>query len=551
MARRGFRVSEREESMDSGQGLQIGDLIGVLKRRIRLVAGVAGVISLLALVVAAWLPNTYESKSVLLIEPQSISTNLVEANLQETDLNSRLHLIQMQILSRARLSQVIGDLNVYPEESKTMPREEIIEMMRDEVVVSPLLSELEAEAGIRNRDVQITTFLLSFRHRQRQMASDVANKLARSFVDEHIKDRTQQSSVTSEFIQAELTRLSDRIQQVDARIAEVKGSNTGSLPEDIQSNQRLHERLVQQIREVQRDLALAESDEAFYRQQVAAGGTDSYMFTGNRMTPERRLETLRLLIGEYESRGFTAKHPDMVHTQAEIAELEIQADEAAEGDDESLSMGQQNAKAEQHRAALRAASSRNDLERLRGQVEDIEQRLSKTPRVQEQLSSLEREYEHLFGSFQEYSEKRLAANVAADMERRQQGERFRVLEEAVPADELASPNRPVIIVMGFVFGLGLGLAAALLVESSDRSFHDSRTLQERLGIPVLASVPDVILASDRVLARRRRFRTAALASMVTGVVLVISLAGNWYVNGLPGVFQDLRGGSDEVVAPNE
>ncbi|MCP5068281.1 MAG: hypothetical protein GY946_17095, partial [bacterium] len=48
-----------------------------------------------------------------------------------------------------------------------------------------------------------------------------------------------------------------------------------------------------------------------------------------------------------------------------------------------------------------------------------------------------------------------------------------------------------------------------------------------------------------------RFRTAALASMVTGVVLVISLAGNWYVNGLPGVFQDLRGGSDEVVAPNE
>ncbi len=148
--------------MDSEQGLQIGDLIGVLKRRARLVAGVAGGITLLALVVSAWLPNIYESKAVLLIEPQSISANLVEANLQETDLNSRLHLIQMQILSRARLSQVIGDLDVYPEESKTMPREEIIEMMREEVVVSPLLSELEAEAGIRNRDVQITTFLLSF-----------------------------------------------------------------------------------------------------------------------------------------------------------------------------------------------------------------------------------------------------------------------------------------------------------------------------------------------------------------------------------------------------
>ncbi|MCP5056925.1 MAG: hypothetical protein GY937_09410 [bacterium] len=536
--------------MESEQGLQIGDLVGVLKRRIRLVVGVGAVITSLALLVAAWLPNTYESKAVLLIQPQSISSNLVESNLQETDLNSRLHLIQMQILSRSRLSQVVSDLDVYPEMSKTMPREEIIEKMREEVSVVPLLSELEAEAGIRNRDVQITTFLLSFRHRQRQMASDVANKLARSFVEEHIKDRTRESSVTSEFIEAELTRLSDRIRQVDAQIATVKGESTGSLPEDIQSNQRLHERLIQQLRQAQRDLTLAESDEAFYRQQVAAGGTDNYMFTGNRMTPERRLETLRLAIGEYESRGYTAKHPDMVHTQAEIAELELQASEVAEGESETLSMGQQNAKAEQQRAALRAASARSDLATLGEQLAAIEDRLSKTPQVQARLSSLEREYEHLFGSFQEYSEKQLAASVAADMERRQQGERFRLLEEAVPADGLASPNRPVIILVGLIFGMGLGLAAALLAEANDRSFHDPGTLQERLGIPVLASVPEVILASDRALARRQRFRTAILASVVTGTVLVVSLAGNWYVNGLPGVLQDLRGGGEETAAPS-
>lgn len=537
--------------MDNEQGLQLDDLVAVLKRRTGLVAGVAGAITLLALLVAALLPNTYESKAVLLIEPQSISSNLVESNLQETDLNSRLHLIQMQILSRSRLSDVISKLDVYPEESKTMPREEIIELMRDEVTVVPLLSELEAEAGIRNRDVQITTFLLSFRHRQRQMASDVANKLARSFVEEHIKDRTRESSVTSEFIEAELTRLSDRIRQVDTQIAQVKGSNAGSLPEDIESNQRLHERLVQQVRQAQRDLTLAESDEAFYRQQVAAGGTDNYMFSGNRMTPERRIETLKLQVGEYESRGYTEKHPDMIHARAEIAELEATAAETAEGQSEDLSMGQQNAKAEQQRASLRAAAARSDLSRLSEQLVAIEDRLAKTPQVQAQLSGLERDYEHLFGSFQDYSEKQLAASVAADMERRQQGERFRLLEEAVPAEELASPNRPVIILVGLIFGLGLGLAAALLAEANDRSFHDSRTLQDRLGIPVLASVPEVILASDRALARRKRFRTAILASIVTGTVLVVSVAGNWYVNGLPGVLQELRGGGETTAAPGE
>ena len=538
--------------MDSEQGFQLGDLARILKRRAGLVAAIAGSVVLLAMLVSAWMPNAFESKAILLIEPQTISSELVESNLEATDLNSRLHLIQMQILSRPRLSKIIDELEVYEDESEDYTREEIIEMMRADVGVVPLLSELEARAGIKNQKVQINTFQLSFRHRDRGLASEVANRLARSFVDEHIRERTRASGDTSEFIDAELNRLGERTAQVEARIAEVKSANIGSLPEDQVANQRLHERLLMQIRDAQREMTLARSDEAFYGQQVATGATDFYKYRANEETPERRLEKLRLSLNAYDGLRYTDKHPDMINAKAEIAELEARIEEdAAKVDTEEaeLTVAQQNAKGSQQRASIQMSSTQTELNRLKDQLEAVETRLAQTPRVAEKLSSLEREQEHLFSSFQEYSGKRLEAGVAADMERRQKGEKFRVLEEAVPADDVASPNRPVIAAMSVVLGVVLGLGIALMAEAGDRSFHQPRALQDRLGIPVLASVPLVVLPSDLASARRKRFVNLVAGSALAAVVVVASVAGNWYVNGAPGIVRDFFGGDAEVAAP--
>ena len=537
--------------MNNEQGFQLGDLLRIMKRRAGLVSAITGATALLALLVSSWMPNEYQSKAILLIEPQTISTDLVESNLEETELNNRLHLIQMQILSRSRLSTIIDELNVYPEESKQMTREEVIEMMRKQVAVLPLLSELEARAGIKKNRVQINTFSLSFRHRDSQLSAAVANRLARSFVDEHIRERTRASSDTSEFIEAELTRLSNRIQQVEARIAEIKTANIGSLPEDLSANQRLHERLLMQIRDAQRHLTVSQSDVALYSQQVATGASDFYKYRGNDATPERRLEVLNLRMSEYEAKRFTDKHPDVVATKAEMAELEAKIEEAkqkGEGEDPQLSIAQQNALASQRRAELMSSSTITELERLKGQLDAVETRLSATPRVAEQLASLEREHDHLFNSYQDYSSKRLEASVAADMERRQKGEKFRVLEEAVAENQAASPNRPVILAMGIMLGLGLGFAIAVLLEASDRSYHDARSLQDSLGIPVLASVPKVMLASDFAAQRRRRAIQAVAAAAVTGAVVFASIAGNWYVNGPPGFVSNLVNGSGDVAA---
>jgi len=532
--------------MDSEQGIQLDDLKRILERRGRLVLGVFAAALLLSTFVAAILPNRYESRATLLIEPQTISPTLVEPNLAKTELNKRLHLISMQILSRGRLSKVIDEFDVYPELEDEMTREEIIEKMRSEISVAPVLSDLEARVGIRTADMDINTFSLTYRHRNRDIAAAVANRLANDFVEEHIKERAEMSGDTSEFIEAELQRLSARIAEIEGKISTVKSLNVGRLPEDLPSNQSLHDRLSQNIRDTQRELAIAQSDEAFYRQQILVGGAD-FLKWQNDDTPEKRLEQMRLALNEAQSRGLTEKHPDVIKYRQEIAQLEATIKDSR-AEDKPLSMAQENAKAEMQRAGLRAASAQQELDRLQAQVKDVEGRLAETPKVAEQLSAYEREYQHLFESYQQYSGKRLEAGVAADMERRQKGEKFRVLEAAVPSPEPASPNRPVILVIGGVLGLLAGAGLGLLAEITDLSFHDTRSLQTRLGIPVLAAVPPVVLESDRLFARARRVREALGAAVVASVVLVASLAGNWIVNGPPGPLARLLGNRSPAAA---
>ncbi|HEU4429914.1 MAG TPA: GNVR domain-containing protein [Myxococcota bacterium] len=517
--------------MDLEQGFRLDDLRGLWRRRRVTMLAIGGASVLISLVVAGWIPNSYLAATTLLIEPQSISERLVEPGVPETELNNRLHLLQMQILSRGRLSQVIDEFNVYPELADEMTRAEVIDYMREEIFLVPVLPELATEArariGARANDITVTTFQLQFAHRSPRIAADVANRLANSFIEEHLRDRTAISGDTREFIQEELRRQSIEIARVEKEIADVKTANSGALPEDFEANQRLHERLMQNLRDVQRELSIAASDEAFYHQQALAGGGTQDLYSMNAMTPRRRVEMLQLQLSEYRSRGFTDKHPDVIAAKDEIAGLEKEI-EAGANDPNSYSPIQQNARFEMQRAALRAQSGRKELEDLQQQLQIVEERLAKTPRVAEQLGALEREHEHLFESYQEFSRKRLEAGVAADMESRQKGEKFRVLEQAVAPPEPTSPNRPLIIAVGVLIGLVLAAAYGIATEALDTSFHSPRTLQERLGLPVLAAIPSVVLPSDIAARRRTLVRQIALAGVATVVVIVASGAGYYW-----------------------
>lgn len=509
--------------MNVEQGFQVGDLKGIARRRGPLALAIAGAVFLAAIPLAALLPNRYQAFATLLVEPQTISKKLIEAGVAESDLNQRMHLMTMQILSRGRLSKIIDDLKLYPDESAKYTREQVIEMMREMIRVEPVLPEFDQAQGVRRSEVlEINTFRLFFEHENANTAATVANRLANDFIEEHIKERVQISGDTSDFIESELSRLGARIQEVEAQVARVKLENPGRLPDEFDANQRMLERLFESLRIAQRELAEAGSDEAFYRQQALVAGEATY--SRNDADPVQRLQSLEALLTGYRSRGFTDKHPDVVAAMIEIAALRTKVGEGGSG---SVSVVQANAQAEARRAALHVASSREQVEKLTRHIEEMQKQLAETPRVAEQLSALEREYKHLFESFQAFSQKRLEAGVAANMERRQKGEQVRVLEPAFPAPEPVAPRRLVILAVAAMLGLAIGAGSAVMLEGTDSSFHQASALQTAMRVPVLAAIPAIVLDADLAANRRRQFRF--IAGYAAVAALVIGTSGIGYV----------------------
>ena len=166
-------------------------------------------------------------------------------------------------------------------------------------------------------------------------------------------------------------------------------------------------------------------------------------------------------------------------------------------------------------------SANAEIARLEEGIAGIRTLLNATPRVAEQLDALERQHAYLFRSYQDFSNRRLEATVQTQLERRQLGEQFRVLEQAFEATEPSSPNRPLIVVLGLFFAVAFAGAVGILMEASDPSIHTPRQLQAALGIPVIGAIPQIWLESDRKQRSRQRIRTV----FATSAFVIFGLAG--------------------------
>lgn len=513
--------------MNLDQGNQIFDLFGLARRRGKLMAIASGVVILVTFWISMALPNLYQSSAIILVEPQSVDENLVDSGVQQTDLSDRLNLMTAEILSRSRLSQIITELSLYEDEHDDMQRFEVVDLMRSFVSVDPVLNEMEGQR--RNQDLNFSTFRIAFSHERPRIAREVAQRIANDFINANITSRTEITAKSLEFMKDEIESLTGQLAIVENQIAEVKAANVGSLPEEMDSNQRLLQFAMSDLRDAQRIFDAAEGDVSFWKNQAL---TAFSMNSPNDPTsPTHRLRALEIERGNLLARGYTEKHPDILQVETEIVILNTQIANVEHDENSPQSFGEQNARAEEGRAEGRAKAASEDIERLRETISDLEARVAATPAVAEQLDALTRQYDHLYTSYQDFSARLQQAGVQADLERRQLGEKFRILESAEIAPEPSSPNRLLLLSLGAILGLMLGAGIGVLAELADSSLHTTNELQSALGIPVLVSVPRIMLESDRVARSQRILRETLAAVGVVVFVLSGGIATYYFVNG--------------------
>src|SRR5262249_23734847 len=114
-------------------------------------------------------------------------------------------------------------------------------------------------------------------------------------------------------------------------------------------------------------------------------------------------------------------------------------------------------------------------------------------------------------------QKKMESQISANLERRQIGEQFRVLDAARLPARPFTPNRPRYYGMGVLGGLLAGVALAVVLEYLDRTMRSEDDVRAALNFPVLATIPLMELARPQ-----SRLKFAALSA--AGAMLVAGAA---------------------------
>ena len=259
-------------------------------------------------------------------------------------------------------------------------------------------------------------------------------------------------------------------------------------------------------------------------------------------TTSQKLEAARAFLRQLQTR-LKPEHPDVVRTQRIIADLEKKLEseelaqpispEGAPATRDPVNQAKAN-RLKELQAQLedvngQITAKQQEEQRLRAVVAGYQARVEAAPTRETQLTELMRDYTTLQSVYTNLLQKREESKVAANLERRQIGEQFKLLDPARVPQRPFSPNRIRINIMGLAAGFALGFALVALLEYRDATFKADDDVVLLLAVPVLATVPLMQTRREkRVAFRWRLIRVATLSTVVLAgaAVLVWSFLAN-------------------------
>jgi uncharacterized protein involved in exopolysaccharide biosynthesis len=162
--------------------------------------------------------------------------------------------------------------------------------------------------------------------------------------------------------------------------------------------------------------------------------------------------------------------------------------------------------------------------RLRNNLSAYQARVDAAPGRETELIELTRDYDILNATYNELLRKNENSKLAVNLERRQIGEQFKIVDAARLPERPVSPDRPRIISMGAIMGLGIGLALVGLLEYRDSSLKTELDVVGSLALPVLALIPAMVTRAEQ-RGRIRRRRMLAVGS--AAVIAIVAGAAAW------------------------
>jgi polysaccharide biosynthesis transport protein len=527
---------ETEEPVSGHPAFSRLSILRTIWKRKRRIALVWALFTVCALALVRLLPTVYLSETLILIDSQKIPEKFVSATVA-SDLEDRIASIRQTLLSSGELKKIIEDFGLYREQRKNHFEEEILDMMRKDINIT--LESVGASGS--SRDKRTAAFRIGYQGPDPQLVMRVANRLTDLYVEQNMKTRESQAAGTSDFLEKQLREAKKRLDELEGTISTFKLQHNGELPQQEQSlsstlsrlqteleanrdaiNRAQQTRIILESNLMAMEANLSAQSRAWEQAQHAADQAASPLNADalSRTQPQKKVSEILQDQLEVLRRGYSERHPDVIRVKAEIDKVKRAeehrgaADAAAQADTAKLAGSTAGARpAGLVREPAELARMREQIAGLRSQIrgsdKELEDRKAEQQRIlrdlgtyqsrierlpvrEQEMAGITRDYEISKENYKSLLDKKTAAEMALDMERRQQSERFTVLDRARLPEKPVKPDRPLLYGLGTALALVLGLAVGFSAELRQNVVLGEWELPE--GTPVLARLPNIEVA---------------------------------------------------------
>ncbi|MCB2113625.1 MAG: hypothetical protein KDD85_08755 [Parvularculaceae bacterium] len=515
-----------------GDEFSLEDVLIVLRRRFFYFVVPILVIVPVGFAIIMMLPPLFTAQGKILVESQQISEALVRST-TTAFAEERIQTIRQRVMTRARLLEIAEKFDLFSNETG-LSEGARVQRMRNAFDMN-LISATPGNRRRRNQPANTIGINVSYTDRSPDRAFQVTNELMTLILSEDVRTRTEGASSATEFFAQESRRLAEAIDKSEAQIADFKAKNADALPENLALNRQTLIRSQEDLSRTESAITQAEDEMTALQTQMATylAGTG-----GSAGGPAQEILRLKTQLAALRA-AKTEAHPDVIAMREQIASLERQlspsaaiqklraelaaADDALRAaraqtpvDDEIITQRRRESADARQRlsdqisseaaagsadlvmtqmqgrldmAGSRHATLLDKVDSLKATIDDMNDRIARTPLVERGLSTLTRDIQNLHNEYQALKNKQATAQLSENLEDNQKAEKFSILESAQRPDSPSSPERGKLMVMLIAASIGIGAIIAFAAEFLSETLRGRSHLVSVIREAPIAVIP--------------------------------------------------------------
>ena len=494
-------------------------VVQALWRHRWLAVGTAWLVCTAGWIGAAFVPTKYESSARVYLNADPLLTPLLRGLAADTDPSRHLDFMQRTLLSRPNLEQLIRLSDLDTAIRTPGEKEALFKRLATEIQVTPITLNL---------------LNLSYRDGDPQVAKNIVQSLLTIFAEKMAGSSRADMDSAQRFLDGESASYRDQLRAAEKRRADLAEKYPDIVPKGDDNGTRL-DQARGAVANLKLEMADAVAKRDALKKELASVPAVLTVDHGPQVVINGRLGPIEERLQELHRNldglllKFTENHPDVRATRQSIAQLQSEAGKSGGGKGSSAGATGQIANGVYDQVKVKLVDAEAAVAALQRRVTEAEKDQAKIEKIAQSApgilvlaQDLNRDYGILKRNYEELVSRREATSIANAADTKTEKIQFRIVDPPQVPVVPAAPNRPFLVSVVLLFGIGAGLAAPLLVMQLDRSFATLSQLRD-LGIPILGHVSRLSLGTAQ------RHAALQLAGVTASALVLVAVYGTLLV----------------------